>query len=227
MKAIPKIKCGVCKNIFQQWDGNQRKSHYRKKFCSRTCALNSLRKGIDYFKKCKNCGKQIPIRKTLHKRSWAGVYHPSVTFCTKRCGLIFRNKSTKQKEAVSKKLTGRPSPLKGIKISAETRKKMSEAQKGEKHWNWKGGISPLNNAARSCIELKEWRRHVFSRDKYTCVICGYRGKGLEADHIKSWAKYPALRFSVSNGRTLCKLCHSRTPNYRGRNNKKNLSTPTH
>lgn len=108
---------------------------------------------------------------------------------------------------------------KGKPKTKAMRLKLSVAISGEKHWNWKGGVSPANNAARSCVELKEWRRKVFTRDGYRCVLCGYKGKGLEADHIKGWAEYPELRFVLENGRTLCKPCHAKTPNYRGRSQK--------
>ena len=55
---------------------------------------------------------------------------------------------------------------------------------------------------------KQWREKVYSRDKYTCQWPGCNKKtGLNAHHIKTWAEYPALRFLVDNGITLCKLHH--------------------
>jgi hypothetical protein len=32
---------------------------------------------------------------------------------------------------------------------------------GDKHWNWKGGISPEREKIRGSLELKLWKRAVF------------------------------------------------------------------
>ena len=78
---------------------------------------------------------------------------------------------------------------------------------GPNHWNWKGGITPKNQIGRNSVEAHQWRKAVFSRDNYTCMICGTRGVRLNAHHIKQWAKFPELRYAVYNGITLCELCH--------------------
>jgi hypothetical protein len=64
-------------------------------------------------------------------------------------------------------------------------------------------------------EYKAWRLAVFRRDKFTCRWCGRTGKRvrLEADHIMPWSTHPKLRYTVSNGRTLCRRCHRKTPTY--------------
>lgn len=119
---------------------------------------------------------------------------------------------------------------KGKKFSDEYKKKLSEAHKGQipwhagkhrkdmngkNHWNWKGGITSMNIKLRRSLEYKLWRESVFKRDNYTCIWCGVRnGNGkkivLNADHIKPWCDYPELRFSIDNGRTLCRECHFKT-----------------
>lgn len=73
--------------------------------------------------------------------------------------------------------------------------------------------SLINKALRRSPAYAVWRRSVFLRDNYTCVLCGARGVRLEADHIKSWSAHPQFRFLVPNGRTLCVPCHRKTPNY--------------
>ena len=78
--------------------------------------------------------------------------------------------------------------------------------RGEKHWNWKGGITEKDKYLRSKF-LKNTHPKVLVRDDYTCQICFTRGNYLQVDHIKSWADYPELRFDMDNCRTLCMACH--------------------
>lgn len=90
----------------------------------------------------------------------------------------------------------------------------------EKNGQWKGGVTPVNHLIRTSQRYKLWRKAVFERDGYTCVSCklkGHKGLGrrvtLNADHIKSFAEFPELRFEISNGRTLCLQCHTKTENF--------------
>jgi hypothetical protein len=51
------------------------------------------------------------------------------------------------------------------------------------------------------------------KDNWTCQDCGRRGGNLQAHHKKSWAKFPKMRYWVSNGITYCPECHwKRHPN---------------
>ncbi len=100
--------------------------------------------------------------------------------------------------------------------------------KKENSSNWKGGITPLHRKIRNCTKYKKWRKSVFDRDNYTCQICNKKGSGnLNADHypipfstilrdfiakvgvVLSYDSYEECNnfWDVSNGRTLCELCH--------------------
>ena len=134
-------------------------------------------------------------------------------------GVYLRTKA--HREAIRKSRVGGFGPRTGRKNSAEhnkaisvankgsvrgpmpleTRKKISVALSGKNSYLWKGGINK-NIRSNVSFELAEWRKSVFSRDKYTCVKCGQIGGKLNADHIRPWAIYPELSLVVSNGQTL-------------------------
>ena len=123
------------------------------------------------------------------------------------------------------KMKGHSSWNKGLKMPLEYRDRLSELKKGDKHPNWKGGVSPINKRARMSIEYRVWRESVFMRDDYTCKACGARnGNGfniyLEAHHLKPFCDFIELRYVVGNGITLCRKCHELTSNYRGKGRKK-------
>ena len=93
--------------------------------------------------------------------------------------------------------------------------RISAAQVRAKLRRWKRD-SYFTDAKYQSPAYKKWRMAVLQRDGNKCIICK-RGKpkvkALQADHIKSWSRYPELRFEVSNGRTLCLYHHRRTLNY--------------
>jgi len=100
----------------------------------------------------------------------------------------------------------------GRKCSLKTRLKMSNSHKVKKSHFWKGGLTKINAKIRNSIEYRLWKEAVFKRDDYKCVWCGSEEK-IEADHIKTFALYPELRFAIDNGRTLCNECHKTTDSY--------------
>jgi hypothetical protein len=96
----------------------------------------------------------------------------------------------------------------GKPLSETHRRKLSEALRGEKGSNWKGGIWSENERIRKNIEIRLWREAVFARDNFTCQFCKTRGGiDLEAHHIQNFSQFPELRTSIENGITLCKNCH--------------------
>jgi len=128
-------------------------------------------------------------------------------------------------------------PMKGKRMSDESRLKMSDSAKqrpsnriGKKHTletralisqrirkralrgnachSYKDGKLTERRGERFSMRYKRWRFDVFLRDKFTCQHCSdARGGNLRAHHIKSFADHLELRFRVSNGITLCNKCH--------------------
>ena len=103
--------------------------------------------------------------------------------------------------------TGKQNPFYGKHHSIETRIVISKQQGGTGEFIYKS-----KRDVKKSLEYRFWRNDVFNRDNYRCVNCGSK-KNLEADHIKSFAAYPELRFSIENGRVLCHNCHIKTDNY--------------
>lgn len=116
-------------------------------------------------------------------------------------------------------------------FSEEWRRNMG--RQGEKHHNWKGGVTSLGMRIRTSFEYRQWRSDVFTRDSYTCQECGIRGGYLHAHHIKPFhqileeydiktveeSKVYADLWNINNGQTLCEECHKKTDSYmkRGHN----------
>lgn len=127
---------------------------------------------------------------------------------------FFETDEYKEKQRKIAKERGYGKWMVGKKLSDETRAKIAKANTGRRKLNPK---TPENKRIRSSKAWKIWREAVFLRDDYTCQICGIKNKKglgktveLNPDHIKPFALYPELRFTVDNGRTLCRPCHMKT-----------------
>jgi len=136
-------------------------------------------------------------------------------------GIVSPNKGKKLpkewREKMSKSHIGLNTWIKGRKLTPEH--KLKVAHHKENHWNWKGGVTSINETIRKSVQYKLWRTAVFERDNFTCIWGGKEhGNDLHADHIKSFSQFPELRFAIDNGRTLCVNCHRTTDNYGGRKN---------
>lgn len=133
---------------------------------------------------------------------------------------------------------GRPHPHKGHKKSEEEKDKIRKLK--ILYYDKIGRITDVSRSLRMSSLYLNWRSSVFTRDNYTCVFCGYKGKELNADHIVPFSKIinqfkeetglssEELRISLlsheplwdlNNGRTLCIKCHKSTETY-GLNAKK-------
>jgi len=150
----------------------------------------------------------------------------------KKTDLIPWNKGKHWNEEMKRKL--RMYQL-GTHHSRETKIKMSEAQKGEKSYLWKGGITPLTKKIRSSFKYRQWRSDIFTRDDFTCQDCGRRGLYIEAHHEEAFADIMEINdiktfeqsmdceelWNINNGITLCRKCHNKNKNGRRERIKKN------
>jgi len=153
------------------------------------------------------------------------------------------------KEAARKRMLGEKNHFYGKKHTPESIERIREDNlknprkywKGkrrvdmlkEKHWWWKGGITPLRISIRECFQYRQWRSDIFTRDDFTCQICGKRGGKINADHIKSFSLILAENYirtiedaldceelwNINNGRTLCEDCHHNTDTFGGKSHK--------
>jgi len=196
-------RCRYCGAILHKRDNEDNWAFSRRVFCNSSCSakkssLDGSHRGLKY-----------------KKRSDAGVKRPF------RGSFETRLRLSKN----SKRLWGDPNyrtrlslAHTGKKQSEETIAKRVQYLIGENNHNWKGGVTPLNEKVRKSRRYKAWRKKVFERDNYTCVWCGaHNGNGktvkLNADHLRPFSLYPALRFAINNGRTLCQDCHRTTVTY--------------
>ena len=184
-----------------------------------------MRKKPIYRIPCKFCSKILNLKEWQIKRV-------KNNFCNGICTMRWRynydgldgklitaKAHQKVREFGQPKRKGKPASWISSANAKEIKAKISkvktgvriEALQGIKHWNWKGGV---DKGIWFTWEYKQWRKSVFKRDNYTCVLCGdKKGSNLEADHIKPRYSFPELTFELDNGRTLCHNCHIETPTY--------------
>ena len=169
-------------------------------------------KGGKIKKVCSVCGKNFYISRYKQKIGWGifcsiacrsayikGERHPNwqggkIKKICKWCGKEFFIDPSKKGMA---KFCSR-------KCSAEWK---SVFMSGENSPLWKGGLRYDRKEEYKGDEYKLWRKSVFERDGYRCLICGKVGGRLNAHHIRSWKDFPELRFDVDNGMTMCQSCH--------------------
>lgn len=79
--------------------------------------------------------------------------------------------------------------------------------RGEKSYNWKGGITAISSDNLKTPEFRALKKIVLENFPL-CVICGDTFC-LHVHHIKTRREYPKLVFELNNLITLCRYCHSR------------------
>jgi hypothetical protein len=131
--------------------------------------------------------------------------------------------------------------LTGIRKSEESNQKRSQSHKifsqrypdkikqrgmktrGENHYNWKGGVTSINQSIRRMTEHRKWMDSVKERDG-KCMRCSGLNE-LESHHRISFiniiifniknredARNCKELWDIDNGLTLCSLCHCKEHN---------------
>lgn len=211
--------CQTCGIVFPKPYTCSAKEWGKRRFCSRKCKrlTSESKKKCSDSRKGLTVGDNHPMWDPNSKR-----HSTEIVPCSCGCGETLKKYDTRGR--MKRYIDGHA--LRGKKriFSEEWKNKIREAnrrnkKKGKDHWNWKGGITPANNALRNTVEYKTWRMNVFRHDHFTCVQCGYRSKkggDIHADHIQPFSTCPILRHELSNGRTLCVPCHKKTESWLGR-----------
>lgn len=166
----------------------------RSKYCSRDCSNKSKIGGKIWNKGTKGiCKSNKGSFKKGNIPPLKGKHH---------------TEESNRKNSLSK--IGRPSTssTKFVKGVASWNKGIHiKAMWGEKHYNWKGGITSENRKWRTSLEYKLWRDAIFARDGYICKKTGQYGGKLRCHHILNFSTNPELRFAIDNGITLSEKSH--------------------
>lgn len=155
------------------------------------------------IKQCKNCNKKF---NDTHGKN------QNIKYCSRYCAQkllwadeIYKEKMSHlhkgQRNSISTEFKkGFPPPA--HKEDCECIRCSKIGRCGSNSPHWKGGGSRIG---RDNIDYKNWRKAILSRDK-KCQLCGTHEK-LQAHHIKTWSRFPSLRYALDNGVALCVKCH--------------------
>lgn len=100
---------------------------------------------------------------------------------------------------------------------ANIQKSQIGLNRGEKHHNWKGGITPEHIRGRTRAIYRIWKMGALKLAGNTCAKCGaIKGSVCECcgqrvvlhvHHVKPYANHPELRYAPENAEVLCAKCH--------------------
>lgn len=191
--------CPVCGSEFRI-KKSEAERYGRQVACSLKCGRMLNRKRVvTTCERCKVLYEVVPsaLNKKYNKK-----------FCSKECFLgSMRNRIISVCERCGKKfIRGKAATERSSHVFCSMNCS-SEWRKGENSPSWRGGKSSETHLLRASAAFSKWRNDVFSRDNFTCQMCGVRGGKLHPHHIKSFAGFPKERFDLSNGMTLCENCH--------------------
>jgi hypothetical protein len=204
-KRVPQEVNLICKRCNKSFL-TKRRNMKRQKYCSKSCGRTRL----DWINILCPCGKDIKTKNKYKKycsqscrskfRIREGIYslekHKHVCMI---CNNLF-SRYRSQSKFCSNECKNKFMDTNDFKIKA------SLIQTKEKTFTGFRQKNRLRDMTRK--EYIHWRRAVLIRDNYTCQRCNNTHK-LEAHHIKSYSKFPELRFDPTNGIIYCRDCHQK------------------
>ena len=142
-------------------------------------------------------------------------------FCSLKCARSFSTKNKRQEinEKVSRQLKGKPSILKGTKLTDEHKQKVSIALKGKS--NPKKFTFEQAFCINGTLTTQKLKQRILKENliPYRCIECNNGGTHnnkpltLHLDHINGINNDNR----IENLRFLCPNCHSQTETYAGKN----------
>ena len=181
-----------------------------------------MKKGVSLNCVCKTCNKKFHIKQYAINRG-RGI------FCSKACQYKYKTKKIKKicnicgilyivkiSDHIRNKAQTCSNECKGknktIKSGILNKIKLGIA-KGERHWNWRGGVTAESEKIRRSKKYYNFRKQIFERDNYVCRKCKKRGGKLQVEHIKPFSLFPELIYDEDNCITLCLECHKKTDTF--------------
>jgi 5-methylcytosine-specific restriction endonuclease McrA len=192
------------------------------KYCSKACFLEAHKAAVIL---CRSCDNPIATKDSSYCSEACRGVAVREQALTRYADPIFKERWRKGIEKRSASKEWKASQRKGSRKRSRSKKYLENLDlgiqrrrnnpawlnsvcRGPANPRWKGNQA-ARDAARKSEKYKTWRRAVFGRDNYICQHCKRQEKrALHAHHIKPWAAYPDLRYTISNGLTLCSDCHS-------------------
>lgn len=196
------VICVICGKSFMSNPSSLKRG---RKYCSKECYYKGIKLN---WENPEYKSKLIEISKIVQNR-------PDMIALHKEKGYT-RIQSDATKQILSEMRKGENNPYYGKHHPGEVLEKM----RGENNGSWKGGITTLYDAIRSCNEYGVWRLMVFKRDGYRDCFSGMRGN-IHAHHIKSFcsiieennitnldeARSCAALWDINNGVTMLESTH--------------------
>jgi len=191
-EKMPNVKvCALCHNEFSKRQGEGNKQWLARRYCSKFCAGKATKGRKLSEKACQN------IRDGHLGKTFTLEHRKKISLALKGRTLTPETKALLSDIASKRKL------------SEEHKARIGDSVRGNRHPNWKGGITPIIFALRKSKEYRHWRNAVLERDGFRCQKCHKSNRRLDAHHIFSFTLFPELRFDVSNGITVYASCHTK------------------